>query len=190
MQVDWIFVWSTFKPFALFVIGMVLYALFVLTFYKWISKKFVFDVEWKDYKWSKHPGLLKFFSRIGYSLKYVLFSPFLFFLWGGVITLLLFLFTGTNPVPVETTLLISMSLLATIRVTAYIQSELAGELAKTLPLAVLAVFLLDMSSINLSAFLTKVGSLPQHFHLIIMYFLFVVLLELILRLVDGMLKHE
>ena len=169
---------------------MVVYAMFIFAFYTRVSKKFVVDVQWKEYKNAAHPTLLKLWDRFVYSLKYILLSPFLFFLWGAVITLLLLLFNGSKPVPVETTLLISMSLLATIRVTAYLKNELAGELAKTLPLAILAVFVLDMNSIDVSAFFGKVTGLQQHIALIAFYFAFTVALELLLRLYDGIANRE
>ncbi len=178
------------EQFGMFVGGLVLYGFFIFSFYKHVSKRLLFELSMPSFTGAKHPVLLRLWRRFVYALKYLFLSPFLFFLWGTVITVILLVFDGSGEIAVETTLLIAMALLAAIRITAYINQELSAELAKTLPLSMLAVFLLDMTAVSVTSFLDKLSTVPSLLPQLSFFFACVVVLEFTLRLIDAVVKHE
>ena len=82
----------------------------------------------------------------------------------------------------EMILLLSMALVASIRVCAYYSENLAKDLAKLLPFALLAVFLSDPIFPSFSYLREIILNLPSESSTIFYYFLFVFILELILRM--------
>ena len=83
------------------------------------------------------------------------------------------------------TLLIALATVSAVRVTAYYNEDLSRDLAKILPFAVLAVFLIDTSFFSVSQsldILQEAGDYTEH---IVYYLAFLVLLEFVLRLLNG-----
>ncbi len=190
IAIDWSFVWPLLERFGLFTGGLVIYGFFIFSFYKHVSRRLLFKLEMPSFKGAKHPFVWSLWLHFLYVLKYVFVSPFLFFLWATCISFILLIFNGSNTIPVETTLLIAMALLAAIRVTAYFNEELSGELAKTLPLSMLAVFLLDMTAVSLATFIDKLQLVPALGPQLAFYFACVVILEFVLRMIDAVVKKE
>lgn len=190
MQLDlsWPVLKAVFNSFALFVVGMVLYCIFIFSFYKQVSKKLIFAFTDKDCRNSKYPRLMQFWCRVVYVFKYLFVVPLFLVLWFTVLALLLLLMQ--DGIPLETALLISMSLLATIRITAYYTEELSVDVAKLVPLALLALFLVDMTTLSVPAFWEKLQSLPVYLNTILIYFIFIVLLELLLRGYDAVASRD
>ena len=79
--------------------------------------------------------------------------------------------------------LISMSILATIRITAYYDENLSSDVAKLLPFALLAIFLLDISTISINTPLEVISQLIDVGKNIAYYFLFIFFVEIFLRIV-------
>ncbi len=187
-SVDWAYVWTVGQPFLLFLGGMVLYALFIYAFYEKVSRKLIFSYEFRDVRGAKHPRLIRFMSVVEYGFKFVFLTPLFLFVWFVIITALLLLM---NPdLPLQEGMLLGMSMLATIRIVSYIRSNLAEDLAKILPLAMLALFLVDRNVIVVTDFLQDAKSLPANLGILAVYFGFMVLLELFLRVVDAIINRE
>lgn len=171
-------------PLLLFVIGMVVYAVFVFKFYKFIAQKDIFKLNLHEHNRAEHEGLRMFIAIVFYVLEYLLFFPILAFTWFGILTVLL-VFLVSDPT-LELVLLLSMAVVAAVRVTAYYKQELSEEVSKTLPLALLAVFLIDLSSFSAAASWQVLWEIPSHWEVLIYYLGFIMVLELGLRIVSGM----
>lgn len=188
IALDWPLIQQTFFTFGIFTLGMVFYCVFVFTFYTQISKKFLFPYEAPNVKNSNYPRLVRFWARLAYTFKYLFIAPIALFAWSIIIALILLLLA--RQLSVSQTLLVSMGLLGTIRICAYYAEHLAEDVAKTLPLSLLALFLIDIDSIKLSVFLERLTQLPDQLMLLAIYFSFIVILEFLLRLVDAIVQRE
>ncbi len=168
------------KPLFLFVIGMTIYAIFIFKFYRFIARKDIFELNLKQYNRARHPLLEKLFALILYIIEYILLFPVLTFFWFGTLAALL---TFMSPEPViEHVVLISISVVAVIRITAYYNEELSKDLAKMLPFALLGVFIVDMSYFSFSASYEVLKTMPSFINLLIYYLVFVIFLEFVLRI--------
>ena len=127
------------EPLILFLIWMVIYSIFIFKFYKIISSRDIFKRKAKK-KSALH--------TIGYALEYLFLFPIIAFVWFLVIAILLAMLSKV--LDIGNIFMISMATLATIRVTAYYNEELSNEIGKLIPFALLAVFLLDISSLSYS----------------------------------------
>src|SRR3989339_815154 len=153
-------------PLLLSIAGIVVYSIFVFNFYKFLALKNIFHLNLRQYNDFKS-FLGDVYEVFLYSLEYLFILPFFIFVWFVI---------------VEMILLLSMALVASIRVCAYYSENLAKDLAKLLPFALLAVFLSDPIFPSFSYFREIILSLPSESSTIFYYFIFVFLLELILRI--------
>jgi hypothetical protein len=183
--VDWNALWLQAQPLLLWVFGMVVYAIFIFSFYERVSRRLIFAFEVKG-KATQGFGL--FWARTVYGLKYIFFAPLFLFGWFALLAGLILVMQAA--MPLEEGLLIGMAMLATIRVCAYYREQLAEDLAKILPLALLGIFILDRSGVDLAGFMTKLGDLPVLFGTLAVYFGFMVVLELLLRVYDAIVNRE
>ncbi|HIJ98701.1 TPA: hypothetical protein H1005_02055 [archaeon] len=83
---------------------------------------------------------------------------------------------------IEILMLGAMSLLATVRITAYYSESLSQDLAKVIPLALLAIFLLDANYFSVENSIQALTTLATFSRTIVYYLGFVVTLEFALRL--------
>ena len=169
------------KPLFLFVIGMIIYAIFIFKFYRFIARKDIFKLNLNQYNRATHPIIEKFFALIFYIIEYVLLFPVIVFFWFGILTALL---TFMSPEPViEHVVLISISVVAVIRIASYYKEALSRDLAKMLPFALLGVFLVDMSYFSFSSSYEVLKTIPSILNLLIYYLVFVIILEFFLRII-------
>jgi len=88
----------------------------------------------------------------------------------------------------EMVLLMSMAIIASIRIASYYKQDLAKDIAKLIPFALLAVVMVDDISSVLTwgdKILDLLYLLPTMFNILIYYFVFVVCLEILLRVIYG-----
>ena len=173
--------WVTIKPLISFILGIAIYAVFIFKFYRFVAKKDLFELDVEKYQpgWGgfmKHIG-----NAIGYSFKYFIVFPSFLFFWFLVLTILLVFLAKTNDI--QTIMLISVSLIGAIRVTAYYDEDLSKDLAKMLPFALLGIFLVDMSYFSQVDSIALVLQLPVVWRTMVIYLIAIVLLEFILRVV-------
>ena len=167
------------EPLALFVIGMVIYAVFIYRFYRFVAGRDVFKPLPED-----NP----LWKKILHVIQFVFFYPLLAFVWFLVISILLASLSET--VTIGNIFLASMATIATVRVLAYYDENLSREVAKLVPLALLGVMLLDISKLSIDAPITVISMLPAVADTLFYYFVFVVLLEFILRVVSWPIRHR
>lgn len=173
---------QTFVNLFLLVLLIVLYAVFIWKLYRFISKKNIFELNLNQYNKSGHPGTAKVIASIFYLLEYIIILPFLIFFWFAVFTLFLVLLT--NNLPLHTILIISVTVIASVRMTAYIPKygeDLAKEVAKLLPLTLLSVSLLTPGFFDFETVLSHLAELSTLSGTIFNYLIFIIALEVILR---------
>ena len=138
---------SNFLNMITFTVGLVLYAVFVWHFHRFIGKRDVFS--WDTDKFERSGGLGKLAHGFAYFVKYLIAYPIMVFVWFGVFSL--FLFVLGNNIDVPRALLVSFAMVTGIRICSYYKEELATELAKLLPFALLATYLVIPSAFDINA---------------------------------------
>ena len=169
----------------LLVLLIFIYSLFIWKFYKFIAEKNIFGLDLNRYNKSDHPLFTKLVAGGLYFIEYIIILPFLIFFWFAIFTFFLILLTEKGEV--GTILLISAVVIAAIRMAAYYQRGLAEEMAKILPFTLLAISVLNPQFFTIGFFtriISSIGEIPSFFSEIIGYLLFIIILEIILRLFE------
>lgn len=159
------------QPLILFIAGMALYSVFVFKFYKFLARREIFPLSAQR----RHRKL----GDVAAAFEYVFLFPVVAFFWFVVISALMAMFTTV--LTISNIFLVSMALLATIRVTAYYKEELSQEIAKLMPLALLATFLLEITKATIEVPVAVLFQLPALGPVLVYYFAFIVVLELVLK---------
>lgn len=159
-------------PLTVFALSMIIYCVFIYKLYKLVSTKDIIRISMG--------GGHKTLHRIAYGLEYIFLFPIVSFVWFFVMAVILASFSTASSI--GTVFMMSMATLATIRVTAYYEEELAQDIAKLVPLALLAVFLTELSISQPNSIFLVINELQLFRETLVYYFLFIVGLELILRL--------
>ncbi len=172
------------KFIAFFVIALVIvfYGFVVWKFYKSISKKDILGLDLNKYNKTKHPFVTKFIAGILYLVEYILVSPFIIFLWFSVLTILLIAITES--IPAGTIIIISGLMIAAIRIISYSNKNLAEDVAKIVPLTLLATSLLNPQFFSVTRILGTFAEIPGLFGDLGIYLVFIIFLEIILRFFD------
>jgi len=166
-----------------FLIALVfLYSFFIWKFYRFIAKKNILGLDLNKYNKSNHPFLTKLFAGGFYFLEYIIILPFIIFFWFGVFTLFLILLTEN--LEVGSLLTISAVIVAVIRLSCYYKEDLAKDLAKLIPFTLLAVSLLNQDFFNFERIVNNFSLIPSFFNKILIYLIFIMALEVILRFFD------
>ncbi len=173
--------YSVLKPLVIFIIGMVIYAVFIYKFYRFLARKDVFKLDLEKYNKAKFGFFKKFVSVLLYIVEYLLLFPLLVFFWFLILAAFL-LFLSKNHT-VENVLLVAMAIVAAIRITAYYTEDLSRDLAKMVPFALLGVFIVDITFFDFAASLESLKGMLSFWKPMAYYLLFTILLEFVLRIV-------
>jgi len=176
---------STVEPLVLFVLGMVVYSVFIFKFYKFVAKRDFPKLEL--HKYSK--GFKGVVQKIAYNLFYmvetIFVTPLLVFFWFVVLGALLLIISKT---PTDTLFLISAALVASIRITSYYDENLSQDVAKMVPFALLGVFITDLSFFSLDKVFEVIKAVPAMWKVLIYYLLLIILIEAVLRILETIIK--
>ena len=171
------------EPVSIFVVGVAVYAVFVFNFYRFVALRDMFAFDVYRFEESRHRSLRSFVHVMAYILKYLIVFPLFGFFWFAVLTLMLtFLSRGRD---ISDTLLLALATVSAIRFSAYYNEDLARDLAKILPFALLALFLIDASLFAIGDSLETLTNVTDHGETIVYYLLFLIALELVLRFGFG-----
>ncbi|MEM4756174.1 MAG: hypothetical protein QW594_03505 [Candidatus Woesearchaeota archaeon] len=165
---------------AWYVLGIFLYGLFVFKFYKFLARRDILTLKLQDYTKEKKGAFKRFIKICIYILENIIVIPLLVFFWFLVLALAL-LFLGKTHTA-QSLLITAMAIVASVRIAAYYHEELALELAKLIPLGLLAVFLVDNAYFSMDHIMQTAEGIPMLWKSFLYYFLLVILLELLLRL--------
>lgn len=168
------------RPLATFIAGIVIYSIFIFKFYRFAARRNILQLDLAKYNRTKHAGLRKFFGTIYYIIEYLILLPFFTFFWFLVMTLLLAFLAKEQSV--EGILLVSVAVIAAIRVTAYYTEDLSKDLAKMLPFALLGVFIVDFNFFSPDKTIDLISGVVDKIDILVFYLIFVILLEFVLRI--------
>src|SRR3989338_6220626 len=148
--------------------------------YKQLSKRDLFKIEAPKKQENK---FINFIRHLIYSLKYAAVFPVYTFIWFLVFSIFLHLLSPGQEI--SKTMLLGIVVISSIRILAYINEGMAEDLAKLLPLTLIAAVLANpeffIQKFSFSSLLVFKTETPK----IVKFLLFTVLLEWILRLGHG-----
>jgi hypothetical protein len=150
------------------IIMISIYSIIIYNFYRYIARRDCFK-----------PSERKHSKAVGF-LKYTFLFPFiamLFFL--GFSLILIFL---TDTFDISHILYTAFVLVVAIRITAYYTEDLSKDVAKMLPFAILAIFLVDSSYFSIESVNERIDILPNYGNQIIQFLILIILVEWILRI--------
>ena len=174
------------EPAILFTVGVAIYAVLIFNLYRFMSRRDIFGLDFTRFEERSHPVFRKTLHLIFYVAKYLLIFPLFAFFWFGVLVVMVAFLSKTKEV--EDLLLISMAVLTSVRVTSYYTEELSRDIAKMLPFALLGIFLIDLRYFDLSTSTELLNRAGAEWQSIFYYWVFVVVLELILRVTEPYFK--
>ena len=170
------------RPAAIFAVGVAIYAVLIFNLYRFMSRRDIFNLDFSKFEESRNPALRKTFHFISYVSKYLLIFPLFAFFWFGVLVVMVAFLSKTKDV--QDLLLIAMAVLTSVRVTSYYTEELSRDIAKMLPFALLGIFLIDLRYFNFETSTELLYSVGEEWRDIFYYWVFVVLLEFVLRITE------
>ena len=169
---------QTFFNFFFLAVLIFAYATFVWKLHKFISIKNILNLDLNQYNTAEHPTNAKIVAGALYFLEYIIIMPLLIFLWFSVFGISIIIFTDLQ---IDTVLVISTVIVAAIRITAYSNEAIAKEVAKLLPLNLLAISLIVPGFFEFERVLNNLNQVPDFLSQIFYYLGFIILLEVILR---------
>lgn len=170
---------------ALLILFVFLYALFVWKLYKFIATKNFLGKYFDKITKSQNSISIKLI----HFLEYIIISPFLVFFWFIAFSIFILLLTNISITDgISTILIIATIIVATTRMSAYYNEELAQEIAKILPFTLLAIAIINPDFLNIERVLTRLGGITLIFKGMLFYFLLIFILETILRFFSFLLS--
>ncbi|MCA9497552.1 MAG: hypothetical protein KC589_11520 [Nanoarchaeota archaeon] len=169
------------KPLIIFIFAMSIYSIFIFKFYRFLAKKDILKLGLDTYNTGNHWFIKSFFSIILYFLEYIIFLPLCIFFWFAILSVLLTFLAKSQSL--SNIFLVSMAVVGTVRIMAYYNGNLARDLAKMLPFALLGVFLVDITYFNLYQSIQLIYDLRYLIGTLINYLAFIICLEFILRII-------
>ncbi|MFA5861541.1 MAG: hypothetical protein WDA16_07585 [Candidatus Thermoplasmatota archaeon] len=154
----------------IYAVGIAVYTALIFAFYQNLSKQSAFTFKHRSGFWG---GVLR-------GIEATLLFPLMSFLYFGLLAVSLFILAKS-----QTTyqiMLIAMSIVVGVRVTAYVSEYASVDLAKTLPLGLLGVLLVDPSYATLSNMWAHVWEVPSLVPILLRFCLLFIVLEGVLRL--------
>ncbi len=169
------------RPLAVYLVGMAIYAVFIFKFYRFLASRDMFELDFSKYEASRFKFVRTVLHFVFYVLRYLILFPVFAFFWFAVLTIIL-AFLSKEQVFTDV-LLVAMATVGAIRITSYYSEDLSRDLAKILPFAVLAIFLIDVSFFEISGSLDILKQANDHRETILYYLLFLIAVEFALRVV-------
>jgi len=167
------------KPLAGFVFGIAVYAIFIFKFYRFLATRDIIKLDLSRYT----KKVVKFPKVALYLVENLLLFPIIVCFWYAVLVALLSVL-AKDQTP-ESVLLVSIALVGAVRATSYYSEDLSKDLAKMLPFALLGIYLVDQSFVELSVSSEVLREMPDQWNLIAYYLMFTVALEFVLRIAHG-----
>jgi len=167
-------------PLAVLTLLIAVYAIFVWIFYRFLARRDLLKIDLSKYNVFEHAGAIKFFAVILYIIEFVIILPFIVIFWFSVLSILLIVLAKEQPV--GTILIISAAIVTAVRITSYYKEDLSRDLAKMFPFTLLGIAILTPGFFDIESTLVRVSQIPEIFNNIFLFSLFIIVLEVILRL--------
>ena len=169
------------RPLAVYLVGMAIYAVFIFKFYRFLATRDMFELDFSKYEASRFKFVRTVLHFVFYVLRYLILFPVFAFFWFAVLTIIL-AFLSKEQVFTDV-LLVALATVGAIRITSYYSEGLSRDLAKILPFAVLAIFLIDVSFFEIGESLDILKQANDNRETILYYLLFLIAVEFALRVV-------
>ncbi len=173
------------QPVAIFVLGMAVYAFAVFKFYRFVASRDMFQMDLSKYEESRYRWVRAFLQITMYVAKYIILFPIFAFLWFAALTLILAFLSKEQSF--SDILRMALATVTAIRIVAYYDEDLSRDVAKILPFAVLAIFLIDLSFFKIGESLDVLKEAKDHTASIVYYLGFLIAVEFALRVIYGVL---
>jgi len=173
---------SLFVTLSFFTAVIIFYSVFVYYFYIFLAKKNILELNLHKYSSYENEKVMKFFAGLFHIIEYLIFLPVLSFFWFAVLAILILLLA--EGISISTVLLISAALVASVRVTSYVSQTLSRDLAKMLPITLLAIAITKPGFFEVNSLLMRISEIPSLINSVPLYLVFIVVLELIMRFLD------
>jgi len=156
-------------------IGMVIYGIFIWNFYRFLARREMIPLHLKKYQTDGK----KITSIIVYVFKYVIVFPLVVLIWFIVYST--FLFFMAPDISTEHVFLIVISLVVTVRISAYYKEDLSKDFAKLIPFALLGIFLTSNIFFTPNDILDRAYGFIPFLGKIIGFVIYAIIVESILR---------
>ncbi|NND87535.1 MAG: hypothetical protein HKM23_09520 [Nitrosopumilus sp.] len=156
-------------------IGMVIYGFFIWHFYRFLARREMIPLSLNKFQTNGRKAI----SVVGYIFKYVIVFPLVILVWFIVYST--FLFFMAPELSKEHVFLIVISLVVTVRISAYYREDLAKDFAKLIPFALLGIFLTSNIFFTSEDLVSKVYDFVPFLSQIIGFVVYAVIVETILR---------
>lgn len=157
-------------------IGMVVYGIFIWNFYRFLARREMIPLGLKKYQTDGKKAT----SIIAYVFKYVIVFPLVVLVWFIVYST--FLFFMAPDIPKEHVFLIVISLVVTVRISAYYKEDLAKDFAKLIPFALLGIFLTSNIFFTPKDIMERAYDFIPFLGKIIGFIIYAIIVETILRI--------
>ncbi|HLD97712.1 MAG TPA: hypothetical protein VI815_00130 [Candidatus Nanoarchaeia archaeon] len=175
---------SEFHPYftiAFFIVIITLYVLFIWRFHKFIAKRDILEINLRKYNTAEHPALKKTIALAFFLVEYIILLPIFVFFWFFVMALIFLLIA--KDYQINQIILISACIVGVIRIVSYYNQQLSEDISKLFPFTILIISLTSTDFFNIQSTIDKITSIPQFFTSIIIYILFIVIVEFIMRII-------
>ena len=176
---------SLMKSIGLITLFIVTYSLFVFYFYRFLAKKNIINLNLTKYNQYEFGTVYRFFAIIFFILEYLIILPFITFFWFGILSILMLILS--KGIPITQILIISASLIGAIRITSFVSEDLSRDLAKMIPLALLALAITS-ANFNIELILEELKQIPSLLTKSVNFLIFIIGIEIIMRLIDFVLN--
>ena len=156
---------------ALFLVGGIIWYMYIK-----LSRRDIFHI--RDPRDNKKE--ITRWDKFVYFLKYVFIFPLFTFLWFVLFVACLRLLSDKKDI--QDIMILGIVLISAIRIASYVHQKMAEDMAKLLPLTLLGGIILNPSFITLNAQLSDLYILQSQLLSFAKYFLFIIVLELILKI--------
>ncbi|MDD2655199.1 MAG: hypothetical protein PHQ80_00850 [Candidatus ainarchaeum sp.] len=157
-------------------LGIVAYAAVIGLFWKTLSRRNIFEIDWRKVG---SGTISRWIERLKFALEYVIVFPLATFAWFVVLTLFLFFMSKTATM--ADMMFVSISLVAATRVCAYYDEDIAGDIAKVIPIALLGVFITQPSMFSAPVIEERLEDMVGVIGMVLPYLAMLMGLEVVLR---------
>lgn len=170
------------EPAVVFALVLAMYTMIVFYFCRFIARRDLFRFQHVALNnLVAHNTTLRvlLFSSI-WIFRYCLVFPLLAYGWFFMLTVMLaILYNSKEPAHL---IIISMSVITSVRITAYFEEDLARDIARILPFALLGLFVANLADIDIEATSQLLRESGNEWERLLYYWIYVILQEIVLRL--------
>lgn len=164
----------------IFTILIVLYSVLVWNFYRFLAKRDILELDLRQYS-KRYSSFTRLMSSLFFLVEYIIITPIVIITWYAMFSVFVLVLSEIDGL--SHIVLVSAAIVASIRAASYYNQDLSKDIAKLFPFTLLVIFVTNPGFFSVSKMVTRFQEIPALFNVILTYLIFIVLLEVILRLV-------